>query len=280
MSSIYRIKEQMDDYTSTEKKIASYILDNRDLVISNSVQQIAENIGVSPAAVVRFSKKAGFKGFSNLKVSLARDHNTDLSMENTFIIDGSEDLSTLFEKARLSNINTIDISYKLIDMSTFKKVTDKVIKARRVYLAGIGGSGIVANDMHQKLTRIDKNVVYHEDNNLSISGLTHCNEEDVLLCFSYGGQTKEIINLQNIAKEKGATTVAITQIGTNPLSRLTDYVIPIPKEEGDLRLGAISSRNSMFIISDLLYYSVVNSDYEGTVSKLVESRKLHTQKNK
>ena len=280
MSSIYRIKEQMDDYTSTEKKIASYILDNRDLVISNSVQQIAENIGVSPAAVVRFSKKAGFKGFSNLKVSLARDHNTDLSMENTFIIDGSEDLSTLFEKARLSNINTIDISYKLIDMSTFKKVTDKVIKARRVYLAGIGGSGIVANDMHQKLTRIDKNVVYHEDNNLSISGLTHCNEEDVLLCFPYGEQTKEIINLQNIAKEKGATTVAITQIGTNPLSRLTDYVIPIPKEEGDLRLGAISSRNSMFIISDLLYYSVVNSDYEGTVSKLVESRKLHTQKNK
>ncbi|NMB18226.1 MAG: MurR/RpiR family transcriptional regulator, partial [Erysipelothrix sp.] len=35
MSSIYRIKENMRQYTDTESKIAKYILENKDFVITS-----------------------------------------------------------------------------------------------------------------------------------------------------------------------------------------------------------------------------------------------------
>lgn len=280
MGSMYRIKEQMSDFTVNEKKIANYILEFKDVVIGSSVQQIALEIGVSPAAVVRFSKKAGFKGFSNMKVSLAKDHQSSLYSESNFIIDGSESFELLVDKARLASLNTVDMTYKLLEMDKLKQVTDNIVKARRVYLGGVGGSGTVADDLYQKLTRINKDVMYSLDNNLSISSLSHCNEEDVVVCLSYSGRTREMINLLSIAKEKGATTVAITQIGSNPLSRIADFVVNIPKEESELRLGAISSRNSMFIVTDLIYYSIVNSNFEKVKENLVATRQLHTEKNR
>lgn len=280
MGSIYRIKEQMGDFTVNEKKIAEYILEYKDIVVGSSVQQIALEIGVSPAAIVRFSKKAGFKGFSNMKVSLAKDHQSHLGTETNFIIDGSESFEMLVDKARLSSLNTVDMTYKLLDLEVLKTVTEAVAGARKVYLGGVGGSGTVADDLYQKLTRIDKDVMYSLDNNLSISSLSHCTPDDVVICLSYTGRTREMINLLSIARENGATTVAITQIGSNPLSSKADYVINIPREEGELRLGAISSRSSMFIVTDLIYYSVVNSDFETNKKNLVSTRTLHTEKNK
>lgn len=280
MGSMYRIREQMADFTKNEKKIANFILESKDVVVGSSVQDIANEIGVSPAAIVRFAKKAGFRGFSNMKVSLAKDHQSNLLADSNFIIDGSESFELLVDKARLASLNTVDMTYKLLDIEVLKTVAEKVVGARRIYLGGIGGSGTVADDLYQKLTRIDKHVTYSWDNNLLISSLTHCNSEDVIICFSYSGNTKEVIHLLDIAKDKGATTIAITQIGSNPLSRHADYVLNIPKEESELRLGAISSRNSMFIVTDLIYYNVVNADFDGAKDKLVASRQLHAEKNK
>ena len=141
MGSIYRIKEQMGDFTVNEKKIAEYILEYKDIVVGSSVQQIALEIGVSPAAIVRFSKKAGFKGFSNMKVSLAKDHQSHLGTETNFIIDGSESFEMLVDKARLSSLNTVDMTYKLLDLEVLKTVTEAVAGARKVYLGGVGNGG-------------------------------------------------------------------------------------------------------------------------------------------
>lgn len=279
MGSMYRIKEQMEDFTKNEKKIASFILDSKDLVINSSVQDIADAVGVSPAAIVRFSKKAGFRGYSDMKVALAKDHQSSLYADGNFIIDGSETFDLLVEKARLSSLNTVDMTYKILNLDVLKEVADKVINARRIYLGGIGGSGTVADDLYQKLTRIDKHVTFSWDNNLLISSLTHSNEKDVMICISYSGNTKEMVHLAKTAKAKGATTVAITQMGSNALSNVVDYVLHIPREESDLRLGAISSRNSMFIVTDLIYYNIVNSNFSLAKEKLVASRKLHAIKN-
>lgn len=77
MSCIYRIKENMHTYTDTEKRIAEYILENKDEVVNFSSQHFAKEINSSAAAIVRFSKKIGYNGFTHLKVELARDHSEE-----------------------------------------------------------------------------------------------------------------------------------------------------------------------------------------------------------
>lgn len=278
MGSMYRIKEQMNDFTLIEQKIAHYILEYKDIVIESSVNEVSEIIGVSAATLVRFSKKAGFKGFTNMKVSLAQDQQSKHYTESNLVIDGSESIKLLAEKLRLACLYNIDMTYKVLDMERLQEVSEKVVSARRVFLVGVGSSGVVASDLYQKLRRINKDVFYSLDTNLAMSALTHCTQDDVVICLSYSGTTKEIIHLISVANVRGASTVAITQIGANPLARKADYVINTPIELHKSNFGAICYRNSMFVISDLIYYSIVNHNYETVQNSLAESRQLRDEK--
>ncbi|QIK70020.1 MurR/RpiR family transcriptional regulator [Erysipelothrix sp. HDW6C] len=273
MSSLYRIKENMNNYTETEKKIAQYILENKDKVINYSSQHFAQEIDSSAAAIVRFSKKIGYNGFTHLKVELAKDRSEmeDTSFEK--LINEEDSIETMIRKSHYVNHRTFDNTYKLINPMILGEAIEKIRGARRIYLFGIGGSSVVANDLSQKFVRIDREVLYFDDFHLGMSSLTHANNQDVIISFSYSGITHEIVIAQRLAAEKGVTTIAITQVGRNELAKLSDYVINIPKEESELRLGSIASRFSMFAISDLLYLGVAKVDIEKTRSKLLESRK-------
>lgn len=73
MNAYLRIKEYNDSYTATEKLIAEYILEND--ILQDSAQALGEKTNTSAAAIIRFSKKIGFKVFSNLKINLPKKKN-------------------------------------------------------------------------------------------------------------------------------------------------------------------------------------------------------------
>lgn len=274
MISVYRIREAIETATATERQIGEFVLENRDFVIESSVQDLAKAIGVSPAAIVRFSKKVGFKGFSNMKMLLAQDKSPQKPIVFDAIIQESDSLDTLMDKARLSNLNTTDLTYKLLDRETYNETVNRLIGARRIYLTGIGASHLVATDMFQKLVRIDQNVICVEEYNLFLSSLANATSEDVLLGFSYSGQTPEVLYAFELAKEKGMYTSAVTQIGNNALSKIANSTFTIPSEETDLRLGSISSRYAMLHVVDLLYYGIVRDDFDNNRKRLENTRKV------
>lgn len=276
MSSIYRIKENMGNYTVTERKIADYILENKDLVISSSAQKMALDIDTSAAAIVRFAKRIGYDGFTHLKVELAKDRSDE---EENFdnIISHSDSVQTLVKKLEYENQMTFKHTYNLLNIDQLEEAITKLNQAKRIFLFGIGGSGIVAQDLYQKLVRINVNVIYHQDFHLQISALTHAQEGDVSIGFSYSGETKEIISGQKIASEKGLTTISITQTGRTPLDRYSNYIFYIPKEEAELRLGSIASRFSMFALSDLMYLGIARKDAIDIREKIINTRKTIKQ---
>lgn len=272
MSSIFRIKENMDHYTDTEKRIAAYILEHSEDVVNYSSQLFAEKVNTSPAAIIRFSKKIGYTGFTNLKVELAKDSGNTVHDDFDSLIRSDDSIRDLVNKSALANARTFSNTYKLFNRKELEAVIQKLKKARRIYLLGIGGSALVALDFYHKLVRIDKDVHNYSDYHLTLSALSHVNEEDVLLCLSYSGLTREVVLAQKVALDHGATTVAITQVGKNDLSKSATHVLNIPKEESELRLGSIASRFSMLAITDLLYLGLAQDNIDSTRDKIIKTR--------
>lgn len=56
-----------------QQKIATFILEQPQAVLLLSSQQIAEQIGVSQSAIVKFSQKVGVKGFPALKLAISEE---------------------------------------------------------------------------------------------------------------------------------------------------------------------------------------------------------------
>ena len=57
------IKECLNSLTETEQRLGCYLLDHTSEVIHMNAKEYAAACTSSPAAVVRFSKRLGFKGF-------------------------------------------------------------------------------------------------------------------------------------------------------------------------------------------------------------------------
>lgn len=272
MSSIYKIKEQLSELTDTEKRIGEYILNNKDAVVNFSSQKLADEVGASAAAVVRFSKRLGFKGFTHLKVEIAKDTSELEEVSVDQFINMEDSIEVLVKKAHFANARTLESTYRLIQPYILEAAIDVLANAERIYLIGAGASLLVAMDLRQKLSRINKTVVLFENYHDFLGSLSHITKDDVLIAYSYTGETREILYAVEVAKSHKTPIVAITQSSRNSLSKISDYVLMVPKEEMDLRIGSISSRFSMHAISDLLYMGVAKHQIEDARDRLKDTR--------
>ncbi|MGU8478312.1 MurR/RpiR family transcriptional regulator [Clostridium perfringens] len=274
MSCLYIIKQNLNNFTDGERKIADYILENKDDVINFSAQELADRVDGSAAGVVRFSKKLGFKGFTNLKVELAKD-NEEFNNDFNEIIREDDDIKVMVKKAITANITTLEKTSRLINFDSLSEAIEILKNSKKIYIYGIGASGLVALDFQYKLLRIKKEAIYNLDSHIQLATASIIDKEDVAIGISYSGETREVTLAIDEAKRIGAKTIAITKMGrNNKLSNSADISLYIPNEEKEMRLGAISSRISALTLIDLLYLGIVKSDISSTREHLKETRIL------
>lgn len=279
MSCMVKIKESLSTFTKTERKIGEFILENREEFIYGSAQAIASKIGTSAAAIVRFSKMMGFSGLPAMKVDLASSLDEEISVDLTEAIEEADSFETFLRKAHQNYMHNIEKTFELIHIKQLEEAIDKICHARRIYLFGIGASGVVCLDLYHKLTRIGYDVIYNMDTHTQLASTSHMNEQDVCIGISYSGENKEVLFPMEYAKNHHVTTIGVSKISKNKLTKQCDYMFYVPSQEKNLRAGAIASRNATFLITDLLYLGVSKMNYKKTKEDLTSTR-LMIQKYK
>ena len=259
MNAYLRIKEYNDSYTATEKLIAEYILEND--ILQDSAQALGEKTNTSAAAIIRFSKKIGFKGFSDLKMNLAQSTKEEKQQEVDLIFEPEDNISTLVEKGCRLNMNTVLKTYQLINIDTLEVSIDLLNNASTIYLFGVGGSSVIG-----------KKVIYNADLHVQMTFTQSMDQNDAALIISYSGSTTGLVDVARVLHEKQIPIISITQINANPISKLSTYSLKVPSEEKALRIGAVSSRISSFVITDLLYYGVFKKNFEEHKKNLIDSK--------
>ena len=274
MDIVLRIKEEYRKLTKSEKKVADYFIDNYKDAINESMQSIAFATDTSPATVIRFVKTLKFDGLQQLKLAIAADMDSQKPDITDEIIHQKDGLSEIVEKNKRNLINSIERLYALMDLELIEKSVDAIDSAKKVYLFGVGASGIVCYDINYKLSRIGKDVVFNNDIHLQLVNLNFITEEDACVCVSYSGNTKETVLVAEIAKKAGAKTVGICCYGRNELSKICDITLRVPHDERELRLGAISSRNTTLTLLDTIYLAITHRHYPDVLNDIESTRDL------
>jgi 6-phospho-3-hexuloisomerase len=119
-----------------------------------------------------------------------------------------------------------------IDESATRKLVDAVRRARRIYIAGVGRSGLVVKAFGQRLMHMGREVHLADEITAPAIG-----RKDLLLCCSGTGRTQMTVYLARKARSIGANVVSLTAEPRSPLARLSKAVveIPAPLEQGRRR---------------------------------------------
>lgn len=188
------------------------------------------------------------------------------------IFEPEDNISTLVEKGCRLNMNTVLKTYQLINIDTLEASIDLLNNASTIYLFGVGGSSVIGLDIYQKLMRIGKKVIYNADLHVQMTFAQSMDQNDAALIISYSGSTTGLVDVARVLHEKQIPFISITQINSNPISKLSTYSLKVPSEEKALRIGAVSSRISSFVITDLLYYGVFKKNFEEHKKNLIDSK--------
>lgn len=251
--------------TKSEKKIADTILRSPDLVSQCPLSEIAKHLEVGEATLVRFCRTIGFKGFSDFKLELSielatKDNNDDTVLETEIM--PSDDSLMIAQKLQAAVSNVMEETVNLLDLKQLEQVVKAIKKARRIFLFGVGSSGVTAEDAKNKLMRIGFQVDATGNNHFMYMQAALLTPSDVAIGLSHSGYSAETAHTLKIAKQNGATTVALTHSLRSPVTEYADYVLVNGNKQGKLQGDSIGTKIAQLFVLDLIYALLVQGEEE------------------
>lgn len=251
-----------------EKQIADWIEQNPGKIISMSIVELAEQCKCSEATIVRFSKRLGLSGYQELKISLASEGGSSYVSTNIKDDDSAYDIYT---KVCNDIYMSLEKTKKSLKPESIALAAEKICKAKKIVIFGLGNSASVAIDASHKFLRAGLSAVAYTDNHMQVIAASHLTDGDIAIAISHSGSSRDIVEALKIAKDHGAATIAITNSGKSPILKQADIVLSTTADETRYNILALNSRIVQLAIIDSLYFYVVNNQSESTISSIKET---------
>lgn len=273
-SVINMIFAEYDSFFEAEKKIGNYILNNTKKVVEMTVAELAEEAGTSEATVSRFCKKCNMKGFHHLKITLAKEIVQSRKEEQP--VSGNVDLQNIKQSLQSILANKIDElkqTILTINEDELQEILEILSNARCIQFAAVGNTLPVAMDGAYKFNQIGIPAVANTVWETQIAYTYNISKEDVVIIISNSGASKRLITVAEAAKEKGATTIAITNSENSPLAKICKYNIKTATREKLFLEEYYFSRISAMVVIEILYLflTVGKNDVYNNLSKHEQS---------
>ena len=261
-----------------ERKIADYFLKNFEKTLHSTLLELAEEIGVSDASIVRFCKSIGYVGFQEYKINAAlesvpapRLYNSGLTAQDS----PSEICSKIFsiENSALQQ-TSVEMNVEVVEQAAAD-----MLSARRIMIAGTGGSSIVAKDLQHKLLKIGVFSMVNEDKDLQLMTASLLGKGDVLLAISASGSNRHMARVVEIQHGNGARVITLTTKAKNLLEEQADLSLYTVSEKTIFESESFSVRLAQLAVLDCLVAIMAFRNYDRSLEAMSATR-LSTSSDK
>lgn len=275
--SLERLREERFTFRQSERKAAEYILAHTSEVINLPITELAEQIGVSEATIVRMCKKVGFRGFQELKITLAMENVSPVKTVHEEIQE-DDDLESVLKKVFSANAGALELTLNVLSIRELTKAVEAIAAADRVYIYGVGGSAPIAIDAAHKLMKAGKAVIAYTDTHMQAMAASLMKPGHVVIGISHSGSSRDIIESLELARKNGAVTIGITNHARAPMDRVLDIKLSTCSNETFYRTESSSSRIAQLSIIDSLFIGLSLRGLNQVIDNLQRTREAIVSK--
>lgn len=265
-----RLMSTYPNLTTSEVKIADYILTNLKKVKTFTSQNIANALGIGQATVIRFSKKLGYKSFGLMLIDI---ENYDENSKDLTEIQVDDTIWQTNDKINMHIKELLDATLEINEEKCFKETIDLIMKAKTIYCFGFLSTYSVADHMNQLLQLFGFNSFCLDASN-TMSSIRKKTSEDLLIVFSKSGETDITITVAKYAKEKGVKVVGITNAHKNRLTPYLDVWIKTVFSNIHSRFMHYTENMSLFFAVECIILNLYKLNINDFAANVVEHRKI------
>jgi DNA-binding MurR/RpiR family transcriptional regulator len=238
--------------TKAEKKVADVVKSNPEEAVLATVTDLSEQAGVGETSVIRFCRKLGFRGFHEFKLSVAQDLVDRPPSLSNMEIEEEDDVFTVARKVTMKHEMLIKNTLDLVNVENLKSAVDKMLAANKIFVYGVGSSGITALDLHYRLMRLGMSVEVHRDSHIISMSAALVGKGDLVFGISTSGSTRDLVDPVRQAKQNGADVICLTSHLRSPIAAYADTVLLVPSKELPMEGGALSTKFTQIHLLNIL----------------------------
>ena len=218
------------EMSKSQKKVATYVMDQPKKVAMVSAQEIGSEIGVSETTVIRFCYSIQLSGFSELQKIIREQLLFQESSFTTYqkskleLEQEPHFLMKVMEQDRVAIAETMN----QINEEDYETAIERLSTAETVYILGLRSSFTAANWLSYTLGLVRGNVqLMRPETEDVIQTLSQMNEKSVVIVISFHRYLKETIQITELAHVQQAFIIGITDSLLAPIHAYSQLLFPI-----------------------------------------------------
>ncbi len=250
-----KIENNYFTLTKTEKKIANFILqEQNNSIVNMTLLELAKQLRLGEATIIRFCRKMGFQGFQDLKLNMAIETTREADKGEIGEIDHHQEMEKM--------IHVIRNTDECVDWKRLEEATELMSTNGSLYFYGVGSSGLAAEIAEARLLRMGRRGKAVKESHFQTIQSAIMGPDDLVVAISVSGTTIDLYYAVKIARDNGAKLITITNHENSPIARIADCVLLTNAPESPVTGGTFRSIVSQLYVLDLLFscYSAKNRE--------------------
>ena len=263
-----QIADKYNSMSPVEQRISNYLLQHKTDIHTMSISALAKACDVGSASLTRFVRSLGYKSFSAFRSKLYADSVQTIS--SAISLDEMIDLysevhatdSIELKCQKLCHICTESLhqTQQSIDPRAIRSAADLLWNAKSVYCFGQGNSSAIAYEAWARFVPITTKFHWISDSHLQADTAALLEENEVVLCFSFSGSTRELIENARLVRQSHGKLILITRFPNSPGAKYADVVLICGTNESPENQGSVAAKVGQLLVIDLLFNEYCSKD--------------------
>lgn len=225
--------------TKTEKIIGGYVLDHYASVCFMTSADIAKELAVSESSVIRFCKSLGYNGYADFLKNLQGYYNKSVNSISSNITVPAERLAYLSKPNKEKGENYIEthfentlnnLEHAVVNnkIEKFEEAAKLIIQSRRKYILASRANTCQGDYCLLYMKHMLDNVISTSYGAINvIDHLCDIGKEDCMIVFSFPRYSKPDELALQMARERGASIIVITDKQSALLSQYASILFTV-----------------------------------------------------
>lgn len=235
------LEEGLSAMPRKQQVLARTILETPELVALGSVRDLADQLSMNSATIIRFAKGLGFSGYQGLQAAVREAYlaRTGARASRAPLSDGAT--GVVGEAIARVRAN-LDVALAEAESPMLDAVAEVMLKSQRVVICTTGSAAVPGLALSRLLLYSGVRAELVDSPGIDrIIRLNNVTPNDVVVVIGLWLAYDDALQALEMATDRGATTVAIVGSHASPLARAADHSLVAPAQGANLPLSVTAT---------------------------------------
>ncbi|MCL6379991.1 MurR/RpiR family transcriptional regulator [Pectobacterium brasiliense] len=251
-----RLRDRYSELSPQEQRVADFIFDHFDDLISYNSAELARLSGVSKATVSRLFKRLGYPSYRDMRDELRTLRQSGMPLaDNRDAVQGNTLLARHYKQEMANLTQWIN----QIDPVQFGAVIQALMQAQRLCLIGLRNSYPVALHLRQQLLQIRQQVTLLTQPGQTLSEeLVDLTAQDVVIVVAFRRRPRLIQPLLVQLQKRGVPVLLLCEPQVSTLMSLATWSLCVPLDSVSAFDSYSSAMSLVNVISNALLHEMLH----------------------